>query len=222
MPITIDREQRSADVARVAAQLIAQGGLEAVTFRNLAAALGCSTTAISHYFPTRNDVLVATYTHIADRAQARRAQLQADGRRDVAELLQQILPIAADQSDDWKVWLCFWTSALFDPALAQIQQVRNEVTRGEIQQLLGASGWPATQARALSQLMMTTIYGIAIQAIFDPAHWTPAQQRRALQEVLSMARIRSTPPRGRAAAAGKGVRAAPVRRPAPGSPGKPA
>lgn len=205
MPIAIDREQRSADVARVAAQLIAQGGLEAVTFRNLAAALGCSTTAISHYFPTRNDVLVATYIHIADRAQARRAQLQSGGRHGIAELLQQILPIAEEQSDDWRVWLCFWTSALFDPALAQIQQVRNEVTRSEIEQLLGTSGWTPAAARDLSQLMMTTLYGIAIQAIFDPARWPPAQQRKALQKVLAMARI----PGARSRAAGsarKGAR----------------
>lgn len=204
MPIAIDRAQRSADVARVAAQLIAQGGLEAVTFRNLAAALGCSTTAISHYFPTRNDVLVATYSHIADRAQARRAQLQASGQHGVAELLQQILPIAEAQSDDWKVWLCFWTSALFDPALAQIQQVRNELTRGEIEQLLNSSGWTPAAARDLSQLMMTTLYGIAIQAIFDPARWPPEQQRKALQKVLAMARI----PAGRKATGttGKGTR----------------
>ena len=111
----------------------------------------------------------------------------------MAEVLQQILPIGEDQSDDWKVWLCFWTSALFDPALAQIQQARNEVTRGEIRQLLVASGWTAAAARELSQLMMTTIYGIAIQAIFDPAQWTPAQQRKALRKVLAMAEIQPVP-----------------------------
>jgi AcrR family transcriptional regulator len=222
VPIAIDRAQRSADVARVAAQLIAQGGLEAVTFRNLAAALGCSTTAISHYFPTRNDVLVATYTYIADRAQARRAQVQADGKHGVAEVLQQILPIGEDQSDDWKVWLCFWTSALFDPALAQIQQARNEVTRGEIRQLLVASGWSAAASRDLSRQMMTTIYGIAIQAIFDPAQWTPAQQRKALQHVLALASIGDAGPRRAPLPAGKRLRAGRAGRPAPGSPGKPA
>ena len=43
--------------------------------------------------------------------------------------------------------------------------------------------------------MMTTIYGIAIQAIFDPRRWTPARQRDALQKVLALAKIRGKKPR---------------------------
>jgi AcrR family transcriptional regulator len=116
VPIPIDRAQRSAEVAQVAAQLIAQGGLEAVTFRNLAAVIGCSTTAISHYFPDAQRCAAGhLHLHRGPCAGGRARHVQADTGIGVAEVLQQILPIGEDQSDDWKVWLCFWTSALFDP-----------------------------------------------------------------------------------------------------------
>ncbi|MFO1190825.1 MAG: TetR/AcrR family transcriptional regulator [Rhodoferax sp.] len=213
MPIPIDRAQRTAEVAQVAAQLIAQGGLEAVTFRNLAAVIGCSTTAISHYFPTRNDVLLATYSHVADRARRQRQARPADTGIDVAALLQQILPIGSDKSDDWKVWLCFWTAALFDPRLADLQKTGNAATRDEITQLLRAAGWPAAQARQRAAHLMTTLYGIAIQAIFDPQAWTPRQQHDALQDALQRAAA-PAPARKRGGAAA--LRPPPARRPAPG------
>jgi hypothetical protein len=69
--------------------------------------------------------------------------------------------------------------------------------------LLVASGWSAAASRDLSRQMMTTIYGIAIQAIFDPAQWTPAQQRKALQHVLALASIGDAGPAPRAAGSRK-------------------
>ena len=134
--VATDRDQLGAVLGDYLDKPIAQGGLEAVTFRNLAAVIGCSTTAISHYFPTRNDVLLATYSHVADRARRQRQARPADTGIDVAAQLQQILPIGSDKSDDWKVWLCFWTAALFDPRLADLQKTGNAATRDEITQLL--------------------------------------------------------------------------------------
>ena len=184
MPREIDRKQRILDVASAAADLIVEGGLEAVTFRNLATRLKCSTMAISHYFATRNDVLRATYQFVADRAAARRAQASTDIRRNAEEQMKQILPIRREQMRDWVVWLCFWTSGLFDPALARVQKKRSDVTRGEIRRLLEMTGTPKARSDDLAQTLMTTIYGIGIQAIWDPKGWTPARQRREFEKVL--------------------------------------
>lgn len=186
MPKEIDRDQRMQDVAKAATDLIVRGGLEAVTFRNLAAALGCSTMSISHYFATRSEVLQAAYRYVADRAAARRVRASATSARNAAEQMKQILPISREQARDWVVWLCFWTSALFDPALAETQKKRSEVTRAQIRRLLESLGLARRQADEASQTLMTAIYGISIQAIFDPQRWTPAKQRRELQKVLDM------------------------------------
>ncbi|MBI1179051.1 MAG: TetR family transcriptional regulator [Alphaproteobacteria bacterium] len=187
MPLDVDQTQRRQDVARAAAALIAERGMSAVTFRNLAAALGCSTTAISHYFPNRTSILLETYRFVLARAVSRRAVPPGADPGEKLASLDKILPIAAEQWDDWVVWLCFWTEALFDPDLASEQKLHSRETRETIEAMLRTLGCGAEEARDLSQKVMTTIYGIAVQAAFDREHWTPEVQRRALREVLEPA-----------------------------------
>ncbi|MGE0665419.1 MAG: TetR/AcrR family transcriptional regulator [Sphingomonadales bacterium] len=187
MPLDIDQEQRREDVARAAAKLVAERGMGAITFRNLAAELGCSTTAISHYFANRAEILAETYRFVAARAARRRAPpAGADARTRLASI-DGILPLDAETWDDWVVWLCFWTEALFNPELARQQKEYSRDGRRAIEALLESLGCPVPLAFDLSQKVMTTLYGIAVQAAFDREYWTPAAQRAALHDVLKPA-----------------------------------
>lgn len=184
MPIEVDREQRQLAVVAAAVDLIVEGGLEAVSFRNLARRLGCSTTSISHYFADKSDVLMATYHYAATRAARRRDEASA-GRSDPLTALEEVLPIGEEQRRDWVVWMCFWTSALHDPMLATEQAARSRKSREGIEQRLLAAGHAPDAAARLSQSVLTTIYGIAVQAVFDPAAWPPDVQRAALRSELA-------------------------------------
>lgn len=184
MPIEVDREQRQQTVVAAAVDLIVEGGLEAVSFRNLARRLGCSTTSISHYFADKSEVLMATYHHAATRAARRRDDASAR-RTEPLTALEEILPIGEDQRRDWVVWMCFWTSALHDPTLAKEQAARSRKTREGIEQRLIAAGHAPGAAARLSQSVLTTIYGIAVQAVFDPAAWPAEVQRAALRNELA-------------------------------------
>lgn len=191
VPIEVDREARQRTVVEAAVDLIVEGGLEAVSFRNLARRLGCSTTSISHWFSDKSDVLMATYHYAATRA-ARRRDDAYTAHRDPVSALEEILPIGDDQRRDWIVWMCFWTSALHDPTLAQEQAARSRRTREGIEQRLIAAGHPADAARGAAQQILTTIYGIAVQAVFDPAGWPPDVQRAALRAELGRMAPRSS------------------------------
>jgi AcrR family transcriptional regulator len=193
VPIEVDKVARRDAVVVAARRLIAAGGLDAVTFRNLARALDCSTTSISHYFPTMKDVLVATYRETADIAAAKREAAIRDGGRDVLAVLERTLPLGDAQADDWKIWLCFWTAALFDPAMAEEQKVRSRATGEQIARLLLGAGHPARGLRELANAIMTAIYGIAVQAIFDPEEWPAEAQRRALRKTLGQLMERQSP-----------------------------
>lgn len=185
MPIEVDREQRQLAVVEAAVDLIVEGGLEAVSFRNLARRLGCSTTSISHYFADKSDVLMATYHYAATRAARRRDEASAAVGGDPLTALEEILPVGEHQRRDWVVWMCFWTSALHDPALATEQAARSRRTREGIEQRLIAAGHAPGAAARLSQTVLTTIYGIAVQAVFDPAAWPADAQRAALRNELA-------------------------------------
>jgi len=71
MPARGDHDQRRRDVARIAADLVATGGLAAATHRRIAEASGASTTVVSHYFTDKHDLVKTTYTEVGDRVTAR-------------------------------------------------------------------------------------------------------------------------------------------------------
>jgi AcrR family transcriptional regulator len=184
MPIEVDRDQRQWEVVEAAIELILAGGLEAVSFRTLARKLGCSTTAISHYFSNKEAVMRAIYHHAASRAAQRRDQAHTSGRANLLTALEEILPLGPLQRDDWVVWMCFWTSALFNPTLAAEHRKRTRQTREGIEARLLAVGHSAENAGPLSQSVLTTLYGIAVQALFDPERWTAEVQQATLRRAL--------------------------------------
>jgi hypothetical protein len=51
---------------------------------------------------------------------------------------------------------------------------------------LGSLGISTSDARRATDHLMTTIDGIAVEAMFDPDYWTAARQRRHLRDVLAM------------------------------------
>ena len=57
MPRIVDHDARRRRVAEEAAELIAERGIDAVTFREIGERAGCSTAIVSHYFRDKRDVL---------------------------------------------------------------------------------------------------------------------------------------------------------------------
>ena len=184
MPLDIDQDQRRADVTKAAAKLVAERGISAITFRNRAAEMGCSTTAISHYFDNRKAILIETYRFVLDRALRRRTPPPEADQRTMLASIDPILPLSAESWDDWVLWLCFWAEALFDPELAAVQRHYSGETTRMIEEMLTGLGCPQSDARSLSRRIMTAIYGVAVQAAFDRDAWPPAVQRAALHEVI--------------------------------------
>ena len=61
MPRTVDHEQRRAQLTEVTAHEIVRVGLEGVRLRDVARAAGWTTGAVSHYFPDKRTLLLATF-----------------------------------------------------------------------------------------------------------------------------------------------------------------
>jgi AcrR family transcriptional regulator len=186
MPVVVDGAQRRAEVVREATALVMEGGVEALSFRNLARALGCSTTVISHWFRDKNDVLAQTFRHAAAQAHARRDEVLAETGGDLLRAEEEMLPTTEEQRRRWNVWLSFWNAALFDPALAEEHRRGQTATRERLRNHLAARG--VEQAGEAATAIVDSLYGIAVQALFDRAYWTPERQvetfRRAVRSAL--------------------------------------
>ena len=57
--------------------------------------------------------------------------------------------------------------------------------RDQIARVLVRAGFDEERARRRARAVMTAIFGIAVQAIFDPQDWPSDAQRQALRQALS-------------------------------------
>ncbi len=65
---TVDHNLRRDEVATLATALIARGGIDAATVRDIAAAGGYSTKVVSRYFSDKRELLLLVYRAAAERA----------------------------------------------------------------------------------------------------------------------------------------------------------
>jgi AcrR family transcriptional regulator len=189
MPRFVDHDLRRDLVTEVAAGLIAENGVEALTVRGVAAAAGFSTTVVSHYFEDKRDLLRSTF-----RAAARRSSLQfeaaarADGRT-VTSCLEALLPLDDATRRDWKLFIAFWAMATSDDELNAEHRRRLRSARTRIFRVLSEDRLETGRdLRATASGLLTTVHGIATQAMFDPDYWTPRRQIEELRYAVQRPR----------------------------------
>ena len=120
MPIQVDREVQREHVTSLAARLVAQEGVAALTFRRVAGVAGSSTAIVSTYFTDKRDLLLSTFRAAASRTTVRfEAAINAGGS--LQDCLEAWLPLDEDRLTDWRVILAFWGVAVTDPELAAVQ-----------------------------------------------------------------------------------------------------
>jgi AcrR family transcriptional regulator len=188
MPRLVDHHERRRVVAEYAARLVSQGGLDAVTMRDVAAVAGTSTAIVSHYFRDKNELLRYTYTVAADAARGRIAAVLAADPGNVRGACESLLPIDDDRRQDWRIWFAFWGLAASEPSFAEVHRDRTRFMVDTLTRAVRAARpeMRANQAREIARGLLTVVVGIASQATFDPAEWTPSQQRRAMTTQIGL------------------------------------
>jgi AcrR family transcriptional regulator len=185
IPIEIDSDARRIAVIAAASDLIAAGGLAAVTFRRLAAHLSCSTTVISHYFRDKEELLRETYRSAIAEAAMLRDRVAAEQSATLVAALEEMLPLAAPQRRIWTIWLCFWTAAIFDSDLLDEHRAGLAGTRERVQHHLIDQGLDSARADRGAEEVTKALFGIAVQALFDRRYWTETRQRAAYRRAIA-------------------------------------
>jgi AcrR family transcriptional regulator len=182
MPRIVDHQERRTEVAAIAADLIAQRGLDSVSLRDVAAAGGFSTTVVTHYFANKRALLLHAYRSAGAATEARLAAVPADADDRLLAICEAILPLDEPRRRTWQTWFAFWGSAIADPELAGMQRRRlhwfRELLAGELA-MIGTAD-PHEAARELLAL----VRGIAAEAVFDPDDWPAERQRELVQRTL--------------------------------------
>lgn len=126
----VDHDQRRDEMAEAAARVIAAEGIESLTTRRLAKELGCSLGVLAHYFPNKEEIVLAAFKW-ADQCIADRIAKAANGRLALDQfkpLLLQVLPLNKQSDLEWRVRAHLNTYALTHKRL--MKKHREELRNG--------------------------------------------------------------------------------------------
>lgn len=82
----LSAEERQEEIVRVAIELAADRGVDAVTTQNMADAMGLTQGAIFRHFPTKDDIWVAAIGWVRDQLMARVAKAAGQGEHPIDSL----------------------------------------------------------------------------------------------------------------------------------------
>jgi AcrR family transcriptional regulator len=185
MPKVVDADERRAEITDAAARLIARAGVGAATLRDVAAEAGWTTGAITHYFDDKQELLLRTFEASLEHRLSLRVERESTAQtRPINALrssLEGALPVDADSRRHWLVTVAFCSQAAGDPELARAQRDAYREFRDHVSRLVvEADLADAAYADALAERLIAAADGIAVQALFDPEHWSAKRQRDTL------------------------------------------
>ena len=186
--MTVDHDQRRREIGEITMNLVAREGIGAATIRHIATEGGFSTTAITHYFADKNELLVWAFEMLSEECTLRfEAQLARDPH-DVVGALLTMIPWCEANRRRWKAYLAFWDEAARNPYLASLVARGTQTGLALVERLvLIGDPCPADLAKSV-RLLNALVQGIALQMLVDPASWPVETVRRTLHEAFDLAR----------------------------------
>jgi AcrR family transcriptional regulator len=201
VPRAVDHVERREAVARAARAVIARDGLDGASVRRVADELGSSTSAVTHYFSSREDLMAAAVGD-AYRAAAERMAARADGTGSsplatLAATLEEALPLDAERRAEARVWLAFWAGAAVSDRLRGVQRGGYATWRDLVARLLREAARAGELRAGLDprregERLLLLIDGLTLQATLEPERLPPRRQRALLRAELE--RLRTTEP----------------------------
>lgn len=175
MPKIVDHDVRRSGLAQAAARVIASQGVSAASLRDVAAAGGVTTGAVTHYFPGRTDLIAAAYDKVMGRLLERLEE--PGGHTDLLATMASYLPQDPETEMEWRVWLAFSAEALVNPALSE----RHRAYYAAITARLAADLSPVQ-----ADLLVAVIDGLSIRILLEPRDWPAARITATLAAALPM------------------------------------
>ncbi|WP_394619774.1 TetR family transcriptional regulator C-terminal domain-containing protein [Lentzea sp. JNUCC 0626] len=178
---------RRDQILAAATALIARRGYHNVRVADIARQCGTSTATVHYHFPTKEAALNGALEYYAGtfRARVEREFGKATSVRDKLRRLVEVqLPLAADDIDEWSVWVQFWGQAMLQPRLRPAQRRVYSEWRRVVVALLHdcrAEGLsPDADVEALADRFTALVDGLAIQILAGSTEMAPERMRELL------------------------------------------
>ncbi|MEU4803986.1 TetR/AcrR family transcriptional regulator [Actinosynnema sp. NPDC023587] len=132
MPKVIDHDERREHIVDVTWGLIVRGGLEAATMREIATAAGFANGALKRYFPTKDDLVEATFDRALSMMNKHISGSLTDssGVEALRAMCYGSMPLDAKRVTAGRVLMAFWEMSLSNKHLHARYQEHLKTWRG--------------------------------------------------------------------------------------------
>ncbi|MEV6521423.1 TetR/AcrR family transcriptional regulator [Longispora sp. NPDC051575] len=188
-----DHDARRRDVSAAVWRVLAAHGFGGLTMRAVAAEMGATTGLLTHYFPSKKDLLGHALALLEERRATRPRRTPQEGLEGFSALraaLVDILPLTPEAAADNRIWVSSWDAALADPELAAGHAARYARSRERLGLLVRAAQARGELAPAdpdeLAADIQSFSLGLIVQVLLGGADaYPPERQIRLLDGYLA-------------------------------------
>ena len=192
MPRLVDHEARRAEIVESTWRLIARNGFAATTMRDIAEEMGVAHGALSHYFASKDDLLLASYEHVFERTDRRFAARRGRrrGLRALRLLAEEMMPLADEQRLEARIVMPFWERSATSARFAAVHAEGMDRMAGQFEQFLheavaDGEAVPHLDVRQTAKNLLSMLTGLQILAVLMAQAYSPTVQRRMLRDFLA-------------------------------------
>lgn len=192
---SVDHDERRQIFAAAALRVIMREGIAGLTVREVAKEAGFTTGALTHYFHSKDQLLIEASEHssmLVRRRMERAEQVRPtlDAIRKVAALA---LPLTAETRGYWRIWVGYWERSSYDDDVARVMRLRYDEWRTRLARLLARAREdgdvaPDVDPREAAESLVALIDGIGVQVLLGVGRIPPARQRAMFDQWLEALR----------------------------------
>jgi AcrR family transcriptional regulator len=207
MARAVDHAERREIFAAAALRVIMRDGIAGLTVRAVSAEAGFTTGALTHYFHSKDQLLIEASELSARLVRGRMERLEQSGPALAAirKVVALALPVTAEIRGYWRIWVGYWERSSYDDDVARVMRLRYEEWRGRLERLLAraqAEGDVAADVdpRRAAEALIALVDGIGVQVVLGVSRLSAARQRALFDQWLEAVRRGGEPDQAVAAA----------------------
>lgn len=184
MARSVDHSERREIFAAAALRVIMREGIAGLTVREVAKEAGFTTGALTHYFHSKDQLLIEASEHSARlvRARMERAERTKPALEAIRKVVALALPLTAETRGYWRIWVGYWERSSYDDEVSRVMRLRYDEWRGRLARLLaraqeeGAVA-PGVQVQHAAVSLVALVDGIGVQVLLGVGRIPPSRQR---------------------------------------------
>jgi AcrR family transcriptional regulator len=195
MARAVDHAERREIFAAAALRVIMRDGIAGLTVRRVAAEAGFTTGALTHYFHSKDQLLIEASELSARLVRARMERLESSGPALAAirKVVALALPVTGEIRGYWRIWVGYWERSSYDDEVARVMRLRYDEWRGRLERLLVRAQVEGdvsqkVDPRQAAEALIALVDGIGVQVVLGVAHMPAARQKALFDRWLDAVR----------------------------------